>query len=440
MRNQIVMPLTSYVIKPFACVLLGVLTAMTGAFILACISHLSLSDERAASVIHQAIEQHTVPRRATHDGSSECIMFVQHQLRHSKLILDAINTRFQVYPRRPDPCDFAYALSSHEPWDSIAADYVQYAWSIRHLQAIALSMMSYDNARIVYGIVSFAASILLFAAVWRSSRKIALIFAPIAFALTFAFALDRFGPSHAHAPSIVAGLLLLAIFVSAKATFKNLYVQIIFFGLIGGTVTTFDILNGSIPAILSLTIVLNYLFYARYGSIERALTEIVIVAASFALSYVLLTGIRQALLWALLDLNLRIYFQALSVRVSSYVNPEYGYVSWLDIAKGLWQWRGQISFDNLYLADTYVILSVCAWITAIIIAFRKDLDRPFAWSDVLVFEIASIGVLSWYVIFPNHAFIHLWLTSRIAALPTFYGMALLICLTSRTATTAKDSR
>ena len=170
--------------------------------------------------------------------------------------------------------------------DAPVFSYFHYPYGARHLEAFVLSLMSFGNARKLYYALSYSSLGLLFAAMlWRDART-ALMLAPIPATLALSFSLHLFGGNLAHAPGFFVCWLMLAIFVAAKPLLRTTERRAAFIAAIGILTIYFDLLNGVIPTILALTIVLNHFFFVRdYSSKPGYFSKAMLNGGAIAVSF-----------------------------------------------------------------------------------------------------------------------------------------------------------
>ena len=92
--------------------------------------------------------------------------------------------------------------------------YANYPFGSRYLEALALSMMSFRNAKRLYALLSYGSVLVLCLGAGDSPRQ-ALMVLPVGIYLLFGFALHRFGHSLSHAPGFFAGFSALGVFLAA---------------------------------------------------------------------------------------------------------------------------------------------------------------------------------------------------------------------------------
>lgn len=407
---------------------LGIIAALilVSAFTVA--SGFFLSSDRLIHVARAALEQGELPHttRTNEDFFTECAMLEMQLLRADSVFQNAIDTKFLQVPDQ-HPCQslrvMATGTSEERQTLPAAYSYNHYAYGSRHLEALVLSVIDFQTAQIVYRWLSYGSVALLFLAmIVRSFRK-ALLFAPIPLFLAFCFAMPVFGHNLAHAPGFFIGFFALSAFVAFPAVFGATSVRLAFFSALGVLIADLDLLQGPIPAILSLTIVLNHFFYSSNTTVRSALMWIGRIAACFVIGYVALTVARLGLL-ALYGLNINELYSSLRFRLGS-VSDGGAVVGLRDNLANLWRARNQFIPGNAALVTWLFFGSWAAWAfalmvwTALIWRYRSALTRLSV--DILVLGAASAGILAWYWLFAGHTYQHVLFMVRIAALPAAYG-------------------
>jgi hypothetical protein len=314
--------------------------------------------------------------------------------------------------------------------------YPNYAFGARHLAAIPLSFLRFSTAQKLCLFLSYASIVCLLLAGWRSSPRLSgAVALPIAFFLAFAFQQHRYGNSLMWAPAFFVGFFSLAIFIGVPEWFQPKANRVAFFCFLALIVSFFDNMQGSIPVLLSLTIVLNHFIYLSRGSYPTAavytwsaVLDAFVVVTCFVLCYAAFTGVRLLIISSLdLDRSFSVFqffIGGLNQRMGTEV-PGVGAVHLGDVAKRLWQERAQLTGN--VLSTWLLCASLLAWLVTIfllrlIFATSRSAASRVA-TDVFVLAIAGFGVLLWYAAFPNHSYVHAWLMVRMISLPAAYGFA-----------------
>ena len=86
---------------------------------------------------------------------------------------------------------------------------------------------------------------------------------PLVGVLCFAFSLHILGGSLTQAPPMFVGPAMLAALLIGRERFRPWSARVAFFAALGVMTTFFDMLNGSLAALLAL--VLDQLFYGRHA-------------------------------------------------------------------------------------------------------------------------------------------------------------------------------
>jgi hypothetical protein len=360
----------------------------------------------------------------------ECTGLVMQYSRHENFVLNAIDTRW----RNPGhhSCDELIVLLEGPPYRiaiAPAASYVSYAAGARHLQALALRVMRLSTTMSVYRLLSYASIIALFFAAWRTSPSLAVrVVAPIVGTLIFAFGLRRYGDNTMWAPAFFVGFFTLSVFLVLPRYFSDRGNRVGFFCFLGVLVSYFEYLHGALPVFLSLTIVINHFFYVARSPRARyldAVREPVTILCCFVLAFILLTVLRLTLLSSLTDQFVwQSFFTGLGSRLSN-TAPEVPIIHATDIAAGLWADRREMTGSKT-ASGILLSAALIAWISTIGLVLLSQLKAPApsATRELLiglsVLASAGVGILSWYLLFPNHTVVHTWLMVRMLALPVAY--------------------
>lgn len=369
---------------------------------------------------------------------TECAALTMQFVRHEGTILNALDTRW-VRPQR-HTCDELQALIAGPPYAmslNAPSPYVNYPFGALHLQSVALSVFSMSTIMEIYGVLSYASIVALLLGAWRNShRQALLIVAPTALCLCFAFEQHRYADNTPWAPGFFVGFFALAIFLAMRNFFRDRAHRLGFFFFIATMVSYFDHMQGALPVILSLTIVLNHFFYAQRDEDTRrlaALRNAIIVALCFSASFVLLTIIRLELLQSVQSLPVwSAYFQGLASRVSSAAG-DITSISTADLILKLWSERKELTGSRT-TSTILLCAGLSAWLFSLasIVTFRvkRTAADVMAGRDtaigILVLAMGSGVIFAWYWLLPNHTWIHAWLMVRMLALPVAYGLVALL--------------
>ena len=199
-------------------------------------------------------------------------------------------------------------------------------------------------------------------------------------------------------------------------------------------VAFFDLMHGSIPVVLSLTIVLNHLFYVapafqlddglspgRYWLV--ALRQAVIVCVCFVAAYAALTVGRLLLLSLVIDGGWAQYSVGLGLRLGNEIPGRV--IGLEDVIEKLWQARFQLTPGGFTPSTSMLVVSLAAWIFTIaflpLVCWRSGRTSLVILADVSVVVLAAVGVLAWYRLFRQHTFNHVLFAVRNAAVPAAYG-------------------
>ena len=417
---------------------IGVLSATLLVLILAIGSGVTLTRARLIQVAQNALTSGDLPFNTHRDEDyfTECSMLTMQYLRNDNVVLNAIETRF--VRSAAHPCADLQALLTFGRLPGNPApspmSYVNYPLGSRFLEALILSALDFGTAKRLYALLSYGSVCVLFLGAWRNSPRQALIVLPVGVFLLFAFGFHRFGHSLSHAPGFFVGFSALGVFLAARDRFRQPDNRVIFFGFLGTIVAFFDLMHGSIPVVLSLTIVLNHLFYvapaaqldsgrspSRYWFV--AFREAVIVFVCFVAAYAALTVGRLLLLNLVIDGGWAQYAVALGFRLGNEIPGRV--IGLQDVIEKLWQARFQLTPGGFTPSTSMLVMSLAAWIFTIgllpFVLWRRGKTSLVVLADVSLVVLAAVGVLAWYRLFRQHTFIHVLFAVRNAAVPASYG-------------------
>jgi hypothetical protein len=404
-------------------------------------SGLLLGPDRLATVVqHGMLDGQFIPD-PREEHFSECSLLMMQFLKHENIFLNAIDS---IWSQLIDgkPCLTLQTMVQTNSGQGTPFSYVNYPFGSRHLLVFVLSILSVQGARILYEFLSYGSVVALLIAAFYNSPRAALTILPVGIFLLFAFQQHQLGHNLAHAPAYFSALFGLAVFLGARTWFQDRSKRIALVGFVAGIVQFFDILNGAVPVILSLMIVLNHFFYiapATYRNPREywfaAIGEAIVLAACFLIAFVALTAVRLLILSESIDGTWLLYFSGLFKRTANELSGNPLHLA--DIVKAFWFERGRLTTGG-NLTSTWVLLaSAGAWIIAILsVAFScwRHRNRA-AWRlvDFSVVVISAGGVLAWYAIFLNHTVGHPFFMVRTVAIPASYGfVALIVMWTDRT--------
>ena len=412
----------------------GILLACVAVGLFAILSGFALSEQRLAEVVRTTVAQNEFAPvvRRNEERFTECLLLVTQRLRSTNIFHGALDTKFLM---RGDehPCDTVVTLVLG-PADAQAAlpaphSYFNYPFGNRHLMALSLSALDYGQARRLYSLLSYGSLVLLFLVMLWRARGMAIVIVPLPLLLMGAFSMHRLGGNLAHAPGYFIGFLALTFFLAKPTWFDRFPARLGFAGVLGVVSAYFDLLNGPIPTLLALTILLNHFFYEldgreRTGHVFTAVTQAVAIFACFGAAYLTLTLSRLGLLW-LNGIDVSTFTARLAFRTA---NDIFGMkVSFRTNLKALFAARYQLTPGGAGSANWIFLAGIAAWIfvgfvglTTLILRGRL---RRGPLVDVLVLAGVSLGVLAWYWCFAAHTYVHAYFMVRLLVLPLACGMA-----------------
>ena len=410
----------------------GFLIATAACCLIAIAGHYALSQERLATVVASAYAMALfdyIPQGRISDPFSDCAMLIMESLRAPDLFGDLATTRLTLNDKS-HPCDVAASLlgvPGHPRLDLPSPTlYVNYPFGPRHLLSLALSGLEIFQVRAIYLMAScLAAAALLVGAMRHSGAKAAALL-PLVFVLCFAFTFHILGSSLAQAPSMFVGLAMLTVLLLCKERFASWPARVAFFAALGVVTTFFDMLNGSLAALLALGIVLNQLFYGETRG-SKPVWQAIGIAAIFVAAYVLFTALRLAVLKYGFGADIGYYFAGLTSRLGSEVDNTS--VTRAQVFRRLWDTRSLISPFGRDFAGTLLVLGAIGWIVTLAASAR--LWRDDAWrANVIALAFGSLGLLAWIWLFPNHSYVHPQFIARLLALAAGFGLVAVL-LTAR---------
>jgi hypothetical protein len=401
-------------------ILLGTFAGIMLATAVAALGSLSLSHERLVEVLKEAV---AADEFVSEENFTECSLVQMQFSRHPALVDDMLRSVWMLpqQMQRDHPCNTLARINSGETAElPPAVDYLNYPFGARYLLAAELSLLSFHRVRIATRILSYGSVLALALAVLWRDRRSGLVLLPAMAALLLAFGLHRFGNNVAHGPAYFVGFAILAVMVALPRTWMApLGNRLAVFAALGALTGFFDLLIGSIPALLSLAIVLNHFVWKESGSWRSAIINAVAVAAAFSFGCIALIALRMSYLSLNDGVGWQVFFSGTAGHISGYTV--------FDVFLALWDYRYELTPGGAVPGGIFLGLCAAAWICAVALLMR----RREAALDVFVLACSALGVLAWCAILRRHTAYHAWFTVRLLTLPAAYGVsALLIVLQS----------
>jgi hypothetical protein len=413
------------------------------------LSGFALPHDRLVEVVRRALDQNALPYavRTNEDFFTECALLEMQALRPASVPFNAVATRFLGDGRHPCQLLQPLVLGTPEEQDALPKPvfYLNYAFGSRYLEAFALSIMDYRSAEHFYRLLSYVSIVFLLIAMLWNAPRIAVALSPIPVYLLLIGSFHLFGQNLGHAPVYFVGFLALSGLVSVKNLFRSLRVRFCFFGALGVITAYFDLLNGGIPTILGLSLVLNHFFFvdraqspARYAA--SALAQGVAIVACFVFGFIALSALRLGIL-SLAGLALGSYRSGLLFRLG--ISDGGANITIGEVARHLWSARYQLAVEGAKPAAWLLFLAMVSWTFAAIsapLALRRGGEAAGRLAtDVLVLATVVAGILAWYVLLRAHTYQHVLFIVRTIALPAGCGVTAAL-LTIRVATQTRFGR
>lgn len=379
------------------------------------------------------------------DNFTECSIITMQIVRHDSYLPDIVDTRLSVSGDN-HPCEDLASIAGEPGARSISlgepASYVNYWFGSRYLSGLFLNFTDVGALRTMYLIISYASVLLLIFSAWKRSKRIATVMVPIGISLIFAFGLHNFGENIAHAPGYIAGFLLISYFIYSRR-FSNAETRVSFFSFLGGIICYFDMLHGSIPVMLSLTIISNHFLFVNSdisipGNTPRsrayaseAFYEALRVFFFIALAILFVYLFKMVVL---LMINKHNYFAQVLAQLRFRMGTSVGTsvpINTSDVFRGLWFVRDRLTHGRS-LAEIFLFGSLVSWCLSLIgmaAIMKKKRDANIVVTDILVLFATAVGVLGWYIMFKNHSYIHKLFSIRISSVVASLGFSAIALLT-----------
>lgn len=304
-------------------------------------------------------------------------------------------------------------------WD---LPYVSYWFGGMHLEAVVLRVLSFEQAQDLYRVLSYGSVVILALGAWWGDRRSALVLLPVFASLLLAFSMHLNGHLLGHAPGFFVAFLLLAVLAARRRWFGAFARRLAFFAFLAVIASFFDLLDGVLLLVLSLSVVVNHFFYSRHERWQVALGHAAAIAGCFALCYVAVTAVHLGLLSLLHEHVWWTYVNGLSVRLGSFADTGQK-VGPLDVALAMWSKRGNLVPGGTGAATWFLAGGLGAWVVAaagLLPALRRRRDDRLP-ADLLALGLATLGIAAWCLLFPNHTYVHSGFTVRYLTLPAGYG-------------------
>jgi hypothetical protein len=300
--------------------------------------------------------------------------------------------------------------------------YVSYWFGSRHLEAIVLRAFDFGQAKTLYRLLSYGAVLVLALGAWLSDRRSATVLVPVFASLLFAFSMHLNGHILAHAPGFFVAFLLLALLIVRRRLFGSFERRLAFFAFLGVIASYFDILDGVLLLVLSLAVVVNHFFYSRIEDWQVALGHGVALFGCFTFCYVAVTVVHLCLVSLLHSHVWQTYFDGLAIRLASVADSGQK-VGPRDVALALWSKRANLVPGGTRPSTWFLAGGLAGWIltaAGLPLAWRRGRDTRML-ADLAILALATAGIVTWCLLFPNHTFVHRGFTVRYLTLPAAYG-------------------
>lgn len=235
--------------------------------VLTVLSGLLMTRGRAVEVARDALQSDSVAHPFSYmdeDYFTECALLMMLTARADSVARNVIES----WPPREaltfgHPCETLRRYVAGEIRYSATPPYVNYWFGSRHLEAVVLRVLGFEQAQTLYRLLSYGAVLILALASWRSDRRSALVLIPLFVSMLLGFGLHLNGHLLAHAPGYFIAFFLLAVLVLRRRCFEAFERRLSFFAFLAVVMSFFDILTGLLLAVLSLSLVVNHFFYSR---------------------------------------------------------------------------------------------------------------------------------------------------------------------------------
>lgn len=325
---------------------------------------------------------------------------------------------------------------------ALTMDYWRYWWGSAYLLAAAVGSwdMSVATYRSVLKIGCYAAIALIAIVALVRYRRAAWPIMPLMVALAFGFGIPLFGPSVAHAPELLVGLLLALLYMLLGIDRATTTWNAVYAGFAGGISGYFDLLNGHLIAVM-YTLAILCLCAARTFAIRQArwpgwlaswpiTMRIIVLMAAYTAGTIYTVVLRCVLRAAILGQSLRgavtEWVVDLSQRTQNSV-ADYGAVNFgpIYLAKRIYYKIEYGTYPYLDRTATIIVYGLCAIVYVACLAWMAFNFRKLTterWDPLIAVLVIATPVPAWYLVLANHTAIHSWMTGRLLSL--FFALAL----------------
>jgi uncharacterized coiled-coil protein SlyX len=411
-------------------------------FLLTAISHISLTPARFDAAVKTAFAAHELDyERTPSDQFTECALLTMEHLRPKSVAENAVNTRF-AHDYHFHPCDvlrhIVLGVPQHVELEGVnrpgyQANYVSYPFGARHLAGLALSVMELSTYRWLLGILAAVSILSLTIGAARSDpRKALLCVAPITVMLVAGFSLHAIGTNFAHGPDCWVAFFMLSAFLAFADFFRPLYRRVAFAVSLGVVVTFFDMFDGAAPVAVMLLVFLNQAFYVpEQASWRVVIGQAALMTAAVLGAFIAYTVLRLFVIGGIFGIDWRPYVVGISARAGLDVGGTRGIISLPDVFQELWAKRRFLVWGSETASTILLIVSGLSWVcAATLFAVKRHYLSRWTIATFAVAVGCSVGTLGWFVLFPNHTYVHAHFMIRILVVPMALGFATSLFLTT----------
>jgi hypothetical protein len=418
----------------FAWVLAAFLFSFLGSSLLTVISSKALSSARFDAAVKTALSSHQLEYDKTpSDQFTECALLTTVYLRPKSLAENAFNTHF-AHDYKFHPCQVLSHIVTGEPpgvaLDSLGtrgyhSNYVSYPFGTRHLAALALSLMELSTYRLVLGMLAILSMLsLTISAAYVDIRKAWVYVAPLTITMFIGFSLHTMLTNFGHGPDCWVAFLMLAGFLAFSTFFQPLYRRVAFAVSLSVVVTFLDMFDGAAPIAVMLLIFFNQVFYG-HGSLRSAVGQAALLSFAALGGAVVYTVLRLSILAGAFGIEWRWFLLGIQARAGMDIGDAVITLPQLFIQ--LWDNRSFMVWGNQTASTVLLLSSGLAWCFAIatLVSRWRYLDQALR-ANFLIAALSSIGTACWFILFPNHTYIHAPFMVRVLVVPVGLGFAVLL--------------
>ncbi len=360
-------------------------------------------------------------RNIDNDLFTECSLLAAEMLRDSNVLHDIVSSN--LASTNSFPCDVIPQYLAGAPRE--ARREFRYFYGARHLVAVLVRVMSINRIRSLLAYLGYAAPFLLGAAFYFRARQSLAVISPLLVTLLVGMDLGNLGRNFAHSPGFVFPLLMLAAVVWWRESLTPLELRFGAYAVIAAVTAYFDILNGPLPFILAVTVIVNHYAFNSGRKDAFILWQAAGLCVLFPAAAATIIGLKLGMASLLYGMQpFREFLSALAIRMSA-KDENLGALSYMQVVMRVWNSRALPFFNSSSAATLFHMAGLIAWLGGLILLIARRRDR---YREFIVLAGSAFIIPLWYSEFMNHTFTHYQFMTRIGVLPAAAGLIAFIAM------------